>query len=101
MNETKKIDSDASALYKNDQAAATQYLTDYSVNAGNKTVSDWKDLYKFLFTKYMDGNVKVKQPLPKGYKMVNPRVSQPGYGDEWNRWVVKSTGDRYKEPVKK
>jgi dipeptidase len=100
-SESAKIDNEASSLYSNDQAAAVQYITDYSVNSGNKTVSEWKELYKFLFTKYMDGNVKVRQPLPAGYKMVNPKVSQPGYGDEWNRWVVKSTGDRYKEPVKK
>ena len=101
ISETAKIDNEAAALYTNDQAAAVQYLTDYSVNSGNTTVKEWKELYKFLFTKYMDGNVKVKQPLPGDYRMVNPKVSQPGYGDEWNRWVVKSTGDRYKEPVKK
>ena len=99
--ETSVIDKEVAALYANDQPAAVQYLTDYSVNSGEKTVAVWKDLYKFLFTKYMDGNVKVKQPLPNGYRMVNPKVTQPGYGEEWNRWVVKSTGDRYKEPVKK
>jgi len=101
ISETSKIDLEAAALYANDQAAAVQYITDYSVKAGEKTVTEWRNLYKFLFTKYMDGNVKVKQPLPQGNKMVNPKVTQPGYGENWNRWVVKSTGDRYKEPVKK
>lgn len=95
--QTAKIDSEAFDLYKNDPVAAVQYLTDYSVNSGNKTVDEWKDLYKFLFTKYMDGNVKVKQPLPQGYIWVSPKVSQPGYGDAWNRFVAKTTGDRYKE----
>ena len=33
----------------------------------------WKELYKFLFTKYVDGNVKEKQPVPKGYKYVNSK----------------------------
>jgi dipeptidase len=91
------IDREASELYKNDQAAAVKYLTDFSVMAGNNTVAQWKDLYKFLFTKYMDGNVKVKQAVPKGYKMVNPKITQPGYGDDWNRFVVKNTGDKFKE----
>ena len=95
--QTEKIDSEAFGLYKNDPVAAVQYLTDYSVNSGNKTVDEWKDLYKFLFTKYMDGNVKVKQPVPQGYIWVSPKVSQPGYGDAWNRFVAKTTGERYKE----
>ncbi len=97
MAETIKVDKEAADLYKNDQAAAIKYLSDYSVNAGNTTVSEWKELYKFLFVKYMDGNVKVKQAVPKGYKMMNPKLSQPGYGDEWNRTIVKMTGDKFKE----
>jgi dipeptidase len=99
--ETAEVDKESAALHAADPVAAVQYLTDYSTASGNKTVAEWKDLYKFLFTKYMDGNVKVRQPLPEGNKMVNPKVSQPGYGEEWNRWVSKSTGDRYKEPAKK
>ena len=97
INETKYIDKEASELYKNDQAAAVQYLTDYSVNAGNNTVKQWKELYKFLFTKYLDGNIKVKQPVPKGYNRVNPKLSQPGYGGAWNRFIVKNTGDKFRE----
>ena len=97
MTESADIDKEASDLFKNDQAAAIKYLTDYSVKSGNNTVAQWKDLYKFLFTKYVDGNVKVKQAVPKGYKMMNPKLSQPGYGDEWNRFIVKNTGNRFKE----
>jgi dipeptidase len=97
MSETINIDKEATDLYKNDQGAAIKYITDYSVKAGNNTVSQWKDLYKFLFTKFVDGNVKVRQAVPKGYKMMNPKLSQPGYGDEWNRIIVKLTGDKFKE----
>jgi dipeptidase len=102
LAETAGIDKDASDLYAADQAAAVQYITNYSVASGNNTVKEWKDLYRFLFTKYVDGNVKVKQPVPKGYNRVNAKLSQPGYGDDWNRFIVKSTGDQFKEPeVKK
>jgi dipeptidase len=97
MSGTIKTDKEAADLYKNDQAAAIKYITNYSINAGNSTVSAWKELYKFLFVKYMDGNIKVKQAVPKGYKMMNPKLSQPGYGDEWNRMIVKMTGDKFKE----
>jgi dipeptidase len=97
MKETKAVDQEASELFRNDPAAAVQLITDYSVSSGNNTVNQWKDLYKFLFTRYMDGNVKIAQPVPQGYKRMNPKLSQPGYGEAWNRFVAKTTGDRYKE----
>jgi len=96
LNQTAEVDKTAEALYKKNPADAVKYLTDYSVKAGNKTVSEWKGLYAFLFTKYMDGNVKEKQPVPKGYKYVTPKITQPGYGDEWNRTIATSTGDKLK-----
>jgi dipeptidase len=95
--QTADVDKTAAALYKKDPAAAIKYLTDFSVKAGNSTVKEWKNLYAFLFTKFMDGNVKEKQPVPKGNKFQNPKVTWPGYGDEWNRMVVKATGDKFKE----
>jgi dipeptidase len=95
--ESKTVDETAAALYKKSPKKAVKYLTEYSVNAGNNTVSQWKDLYKFLFTKYVDGNVKEKRPVPPGYKYITPRLSQPGYSEEWYRAIVNSTGDRFKE----
>jgi dipeptidase len=97
MNETAKVDKTAETLFKKNPADAVKYLTDYSVKAGNNTVMKWKELYRFLFVKYVDGNVKEKQPVPKGYKFSVPKLTQPGYGDEWNRVIVKMTGDKYRE----
>jgi dipeptidase len=97
MSETEKIDKTAVVLYKESPSNAVRYLTDYSVKSGNNTVKQWKELYKFLFTKYVDGNVKVKQPVPKGYKFMVPKLSQPGYSEEWYRAIVKSTGDKFRE----
>ena len=97
MTETEKIDKTAAEMYKKSPVTAVKYLTDYSVKSGNNTVSQWKELYKFLFVKYVDGNVKEKQPIPKGYNRVNPKISQPGYSKEWYRAIVKSTGDRFRE----
>lgn len=66
-------------------------MTNYSVNAGNKTVKLAKELYINLFVKYVDGNVKEKvdgQNLPK--------VVQPGYGEDWYRLIIQETGDKFK-----
>jgi dipeptidase len=97
FSETGNIDKTAADLYKKSPADAVKFLTEYSVKSGNNTVKEWKDLYKFLFVKYVDGNVKTSQPVPKGYKYMVPKLEQPGYGDEWNRIIVKMTGDKYKE----
>jgi dipeptidase len=94
---TAELDKSAAALYKNSPAKAVQLLTDFSVKAGNTTVAEWKDLYRFLFTKYVDGNVKTKQAVPIGYNRVNPKVSQPGYSEEWLKAIAGSTGDKLKE----
>lgn len=91
-----EIDKKAVELYNRKPKNAIKYLTGYSVDAGNNTLNEWKGLYRFLFTKYLDGNVKTPVPLPENHKYVNPKVVQPGYGEEWNRRIVKDTGDKLK-----
>jgi hypothetical protein len=48
--------------------------------------------------KYMDGNIKYKRPVPKGYKYVNPKLEQPGYSEEWYKLIIEQTGDQFKIP---
>jgi len=95
INAVPMVDKAAKELYKNNPEQAIEFITDYSVNSGNRTVSEWKDLYKFLFTKYMDGNIKEKREVPDGNIYVTPNVSQPGYSEEWYRRIIKDTGDKF------
>ncbi len=95
VSEVKAIDIAATELYANDPAAARKFLTDYSVLQGANTVKVWKKLYAYLFTKYMDGNIKEKAEVPEGYKFHNPKLQQPGYGEAWYKRIVDETGDRY------
>ncbi len=101
--EVKKIDEVAGNLYQNnkDKAEALAYITDYSVKTGNQTVEIWRDLYGFLFTKYMDGNIKEAREIPHDHIYVNPKIKQPGYGEDWYGNIVKQTGQKFKQPVKK
>lgn len=95
-------DAQASALYEQDPARAAGYLTAYSVLAGNKLVSDWKVFYQYLFMKYMDGNLKVSeghQLIDNGNgKNIPKRPSHPGYGKDWERIMIRGTGERLKVP---
>jgi len=95
INAVPVVDNAAKELFKNNPEQAIEFITDFSVNSGNRTVSEWKDLYRYLFTKYMDGNIKEKREVPEGYKYVTPNVSQPGYSEEWYRRIIKDTGDKF------
>jgi len=85
---TSAIDKAALELYGKDPAMAVEYLTDYTVSNTDKTVRAWRAFYEHLFAKYMDGNIKVVDPENR-----NPKVSQPGYGDAWNRRIVEDHGE--------
>ncbi len=89
-------DVTAKELYKKDPLLAVNYLTDFSVSQGEKTVKHWQGLYRYLFTKYLDGNIKEKD----GNKQ-NPKLNQPGYNKEWYRLILRETGDRFKVPNQK
>ncbi len=90
---TQGVDIVAKELYKKNPALGTDYLTDFSVTQGDLTVKRWKELYRYLFTRYLDGNIKEKD----GDKQ-NPKLQQPGYGEDWLRLIIRETGDRYKTP---
>ncbi len=91
---TNVVDKAALELYNKDPKEAIQFLTDYSVNQGNSTVSRWKELYAHLFTKFLDGNIKVKDGNNQ-----NPKVEQPGYDESYYRMIIEKTGDKFKAPA--
>lgn len=91
ISNTGEIDSKAVELFNDNPEMAVKFLTEYSVAKGAQTFASWKKLYAHLFTKFMDGNIKIIEPGDKF-----PKVSQPGYSPEWYKIIVRETGDRYK-----
>lgn len=91
IEEIRKTDQEALSLYSENPSEVIQYLTAYSKNAGNHTVAEWKKLYAFLFTRFMDGNIKTKVENRQ-----NPEVEQPGYSEAWYRTIVEKTGDKFR-----
>ena len=96
IEEVKGIDKAAEEIYKTNPEKAIEFLTDYSVAQGDKTLKCWKKLYAHLFTKFMDGNIKVDRPIPENYKYITPNIEQPGYGEEWYKFIIQETGDKFK-----
>lgn len=85
------MDKSAFEIYKRNPAEGKAFITNYSTEAGNNLVKEWKSFYAHLFTKFMDGNIKTVDPESR-----IPKVSQPGYGDEWQKRIAKETGDHLK-----
>ncbi len=78
-------------LSKQNPTAVAKTLTAFSHAQSKNTFTTWKTLYTDLFVKYMDGNIKT---VIEGKR--DPKVSQPGYGDDWYRKIVKESGDKLK-----
>lgn len=93
---TPAVDEAAKTLFEKDKALAIAYLTDYSGGVGERVFKRWEKLYAYLFMKYMDGNVKTKREVPKGYKYATPELKQPGYSKEFYRQIATQTGDKLK-----
>lgn len=98
IEETNALDKKVKSTYESDKKGAVAMLTDYSVKTGNETVKHWLNFYTYLFTKYMDGNIKEKVDVPEGYIYHNPKLKQPGYSEEWYERIVDETGDHFRMP---
>ena len=85
----KAADAGAQALYADDKAAAVAFLTDFSCKTGDELVADWRDFYGYLFTKYMDGNIKTVVPGQR-----TPKVEQPALPEWFLRMLIEQTGDK-------
>jgi len=94
------VDQAAYALYQKDPDKAKAFLTDFSVKMADDTVSKWKQLYRFLLVKYLDGNVKKEE---NGEFLLNefnkyPQVEHPDLPDWWKKLIIKETGDKFLTP---
>jgi len=90
IQKVEKTDSIAQRLFLSEKKEALAYITNFSVSAGNTTFQEWEKLYRFLFTRFMDGNIKTSIP---GESV--PELEQPGYGENWYRRIVTETGDKF------
>jgi len=91
IDKVKEIDAKTVDLYQQNPNEAVKTITEFSVTAGKMTFDSWKKLYAFLFTTFMDGNIKTKTD-----NKTLPKVKQPGYGDDWYKLIVKQTGDKFR-----
>ena len=99
-----QVEAKAQAIYKNNPAEAIEYLTNYSVNSAQETTRKYQDLAKYLFVKFLDGNIK-KEKDGKFERNAYGNPVQPkfgGYTQPYFETIVKGSGDylRVKEVEK-
>jgi hypothetical protein len=78
------VDSAALALHKQSPRLAREYLTRYSVAAGEEVVARWRELSKELLYKFLDGNLKDERG----------KVTHPGYPEGWYKALAAATGEK-------
>lgn len=86
LSRQKIIEKTALSLYESSRGEAVDYLTNYSVSAGQMTYETWQELFQYLNMKYIDGVVKDEFG----------KVNRVGYPEELRRQIVEKMGDAIK-----
>ncbi|GHG94999.1 C69 family dipeptidase [Comamonas sp. JC664] len=84
------VEKRAQEQFKRSPEEARQYLTDYSLQQGEKVHTRWRKLGETLLVKYIDGNVR--DDLGK--------VNHPKYQEAWYRRIVQENGKALAMPAK-
>ncbi len=95
------VETKALKLHSENPAKAVAMLTRYTAEMAESTMKAWGDLAKFLIVKHNDLVVKPTEDngILGTFKRTETGLGaspiRPGYPEDFNRRVVKETGDRY------
>lgn len=89
-------DRASQTLFNSNKKYAIEHLTKFSNNEASSLVKEWKDFYKHLFVKYLDGNLNTPTQKPKGYNYYPIDSQHPKYNDAFYRLIIEKTGDQFK-----
>lgn len=97
---TPVVDQAALTLWNNgNKDLALQFLTEYSVNQVENSVSRWRDLGHFLLIKYKDGNIMIEkngkfEKNESGKLPASPL--HPAYPEWYYRKIIENNKDHFK-----
>jgi DnaJ-domain-containing protein 1 len=95
------VETKALKLHSENPAKAVAMLTKYTAEMAESTMKAWGDLAKFLIVKHNDLVVKPTEDngILGTFKRTETGLGaspiRPGYPEDFNRRVIKETGDRY------
>ena len=70
-------------------------LTKFSIVQANELCDTWRDFYRQLFMKYMDGNLNTAGTPIEGHKYTPIKSEHPMYDKMYYKRIVDETGDKY------
>ena len=72
-------------------------LTQYSLDAADKMMNRWQQLFQFLVVKHNDMVLKDTKDgkFTRSKYGYGGRVIRPGYSEDYWKKVIKETGNRY------
>lgn len=98
------VDRKAQAIYKTNPAEAVEFLTNFSAVTALVATRQYQDLAKYLFVKFLDGNIKKEKDghFERNKAGVPVQPTFGGYTQDYYNTVVRGSGDRLKviEPEK-
>jgi dipeptidase len=86
LSRQEDVEKAALALHKTSPGLARDYLTQYSVEQGDRTTARWRRLGETLIVKYLDGNVRDE----------HGKVKHPDYPEGWRRRIAQDRGEQIK-----
>lgn len=100
LTKQKEIEDKALALYQEDAAKASAFLTDYSIACAQDMLARWTKLGEYLVVRYNDQTIK---PVKDGQFLRTPeglgeRPVRPGFNEQYKETLVRETGDKYLVP---
>jgi dipeptidase len=86
LSRQEEVEKAALALHQTSPGLARDYLTQYSVEQGDRTTARWRRLGETLIVKYLDGNVRDE----------HGKVKHPDYPEGWRRRIAQDRGEQIK-----
>ncbi len=106
LEQVEAIDSEAATLSGDERVA---FLTEYSVDTAQELFKRWSNLFAYLMTKHVDGNLKSENGTALDFldgdmesshfvdngngRDVPAKIKTPGYTEKWKRAVVEDAGE--------
>lgn len=101
--QSKIVEKEALASFTNSPKYAKKMLNDFTVCAAETALAEWKKFGEFIIVKYNDFVVKPEADgrFKRSSTGIGARVSRPGYPEEFKKYLIEQTGDKYLVPANK
>lgn len=98
--QSKTVEAEALAAMENSPRYAKKILNDFTCDAAETALAEWKKFGEFIIVKYNDFVVKPEENgrFKRSSTGIGATVKRPGYPEMYRKQIVEQTGDKYLMP---